>query len=88
MLYRSPSQLRNTGGVWLSCDAMDTVSKNNKTAAVKLCLAEVHMLRDALSEVETVSWLSLSLSLSLCYGNLYKPLYCCYATAEIKQWYE
>jgi hypothetical protein len=33
---------------------MDTVSKNNKAAAVKQCLAEVHILRDAIAEVENV----------------------------------
>ena len=41
--------------MWSSCDAVEKLSKDNKSAAVKLCLAEVHLLRDAATETDNVS---------------------------------
>ena len=47
-------QLRGTGSVWESCEAVGKLSNDDRSAAVKILLSQLHLLRDAWTEMEEV----------------------------------
>ena len=48
------SKLQGSGIVWESCDRMGKLSKDNRVAAGKVCLAQLRLLRDAQEEAKEV----------------------------------
>ena len=41
--------------MWESCDSIGTLSKDNKSAVLKVCLSQLRLLKDACDEVNEVS---------------------------------
>ena len=47
----SVSHLQRTGSVWKSCEAVTKLSKENRSAVLKAFISQLHLLKDACSEV-------------------------------------
>ena len=47
-------RLRGTGSVWESCENIVNVSRDNRAAVLKVVISQLHLLRDACSEVDKV----------------------------------
>ena len=48
-------RLQGVGSVWESCDNIGMLSKDNKSAVLKVCFSQLQLLGDACDEVDEVS---------------------------------
>ena len=53
----SRQRLQGTGSVWEVCDSVKTMSKDNRSAVLKVCFTQLQLLRDACEEIDEVKTL-------------------------------
>ena len=53
----SRQRLQGTGSVWEVCDSVKTMSKDNRSAVLRVCFTQLQLLRDACEEIDEVKTL-------------------------------
>ena len=56
IIHISASKLKGAGSVWEACDSVAKLPKDNRSAVLKVFIAQLHLLKDVCAQVDEVSF--------------------------------